>query len=537
MVLTYKGIRRYGVSVDEMLMIVGSYGRFQKLINLILCLITLPSAVHIMIMYFAAHDPEWRCSANSTRCLQNRSFHHTENQRCKLDRADWEYTKPPAYSISTQFDLNCDRRWILELLESSFFAGWILGSSILGWFSDKYGRKLTLIISLKVVMFAAFLCAFMPSIQYIIACRFLIGVFFPGTITQCFIIITEIVGKEHRSFAGMMVFLASTCSLTLLGVKAYYIQNWKYLHIACTVPYILLLFLCNFLPESIRYLRTKNKVLQLETCFQRIAEWNKTKVPNKLFILPLQNKSMRKEFYSGNIFLTTKIRKRTMLLAFVYFVSGVGYCGLFITAEKMSKAPIYRDYIIITACEIPFLIVNIYFNDILGRKKTTMIPLMFVCFSCIALSFSTQLGTWKLTCVILSVIGKCLIGSVMDTISTWSAELYATQMRSGAIGVFQTFAWLGTTAAPWLNKEVVKINSSIYFLIMAFFLFVSVCLLGFLKETKNKTIHDSVYERFDVSEIRRPTLVTHLLSKSTTLRDYTNIKIRVPYEEKCFFST
>ena len=81
------------VNIDEMLEIVGEYGRFQKMINVILCVFTLPSFYHVMLAFFAAHDPEWKCKANTSCEAQygNGTFESAKNFRCSFDRTEWTY--------------------------------------------------------------------------------------------------------------------------------------------------------------------------------------------------------------------------------------------------------------------------------------------------------------------------------------------------------------------------------------------------------------------------------------------------------------
>ena len=67
------------------------------------------------------------------------------------------------------------------------------------------------------IQFTGFLTIFMPSIYLIIACRFIIGFFLPGTMIQSFIIISELVGAKNRPFAGLMIFVFGISAITIVG--------------------------------------------------------------------------------------------------------------------------------------------------------------------------------------------------------------------------------------------------------------------------------------------------------------------------------
>ena len=73
------------------------------------------------------------------------------------------------------------------------------------------GRKQVLMVSIIGVMTTGLVSIFMPSIQLFIVCRFIIGFFVPGCISQMFIIMTEIVGPRYRSFASLCVFEFGVC--------------------------------------------------------------------------------------------------------------------------------------------------------------------------------------------------------------------------------------------------------------------------------------------------------------------------------------
>merc|ERR1719193_2250393 len=117
--------------------------------------------------------------------------------------------------------------------------------------------------------------------------------------------------------------------------------------------------------------------------------------------------------------------------------------------------------------------------------------MIFACLSCLLLSFTPKVDNWKIARVITGIVGKCLVGSIMNTISTWSTELYPTQVRGAAMGFFQGFVRLGAASAPWLNKEIVKIHTAAPFLFMASVSLMSFCVMFFLPETKNMITSDT----------------------------------------------
>ena len=428
------------VSIDEMLDIVGPFGKFQKIVNVILCLMRVPPIYQIMIMFFAGDEPSWRCAQNSTRCKLNGTFDANDRRKCTngWKRSDWEYSKPREYSIVTHFDINCENEWMIQLLTSIFFVGWLLGAFVLGYCADNYGRKITLIVSFTVVMITGFVSIFMPNLYLLVVCRFIIGFFSPGAFSQMSILITEIVDSKHRPFAGIILIACGLTSLSILGIKAYFIRDWRYLNIACTAPYIFVVFFFKFIPESVRYLRVKGKVDELNSTFQRIARWNKKEIPSNVTIAPLPSTVSDHKSNPLHLFRTPSLASKTLIQTFAYFTNGLVYYGLYLAAADFGGGK-YRDYILISITEVPVCFLAIDFCERFGRKKTSVIPMLIAALACVALGYIPKVGWAKFVRITVGIIGKCLVGSNSNTMSTWSMEIYPTILRGEAMGFFQAF--------------------------------------------------------------------------------------------------
>lgn len=137
------------LSMDEALERVGEFGRYQRVLDIIICLINVPVAMQVLMSTFTTVTPNWKCHPDNRYCINligNGTFSPDDmiglnTTRCHLPKGSWVYTKPDHFSLVTQFQLHCERKWIIQLLESTLFAGWGIGAFVLGPLSDKYGRK------------------------------------------------------------------------------------------------------------------------------------------------------------------------------------------------------------------------------------------------------------------------------------------------------------------------------------------------------------------------------------------------------------
>ena len=94
-----------GIDVDQMLPYVVEFGKFQIVLEIMLCICEYAQALPVLIMYFAAHNPPWKCVAGSSSCTLNGTYTSSSKDyefRCNIPRTEWEFTKPKDYSIVTQ---------------------------------------------------------------------------------------------------------------------------------------------------------------------------------------------------------------------------------------------------------------------------------------------------------------------------------------------------------------------------------------------------------------------------------------------------
>ena len=471
------------VSIDEMLTYVGGYGPYQWMLDAIFSIIQLPQTFQILIMYFAALSPTWQCAANSTSCLSNATFASGDRSRCAMKREDWVYTQPRDFSVATQYDLVCSNEWIISLTSAIFFIGWIFGSIVLGWIADRFGRKTVYFPCTAVMIVSGFISAFSPSIVIFLMFRFISGFTKPGTSLQAYILISEIVDGSHRALAGMLIWAAFTFAVCIVGVKAYFIRQWKLLLIVCTAPYIFVLLFYPLVPESLRWLRLNKKTGELKKISLKMAKWNRKKLPENILI----STENLKENHKANpldLFRTKKTAIRTLVQGYAWIVNGMVYYGLSLAADDLGGS-LYLNYILVNATEFPAIVTAIHFCNRFGRKRTITRAILIGSISCITIAFIPLTGKIKYARVVLAILGKNLVSVSFDAIYTWSVELFPTETRGEGMGFLQVASRIGAASSPFIAKGLKTIHHSAPFITMG-----SVGIIGFflqliLPETKD----------------------------------------------------
>ena len=132
----------------------------------------------------------------------------------------------------------------------------------------------------------------------------------------------------------MLIWAAFTFAVCIVGVKAYFIRQWKLLLIVCTAPYIFVLLFYPLVPESLRWLRLHKKTGELKKISLKMAKWNRKKLPENILI----STENLKENHKANpldLFRTKKTAIRTLVQGYAWIVNGMVYYGLSLAADDL----------------------------------------------------------------------------------------------------------------------------------------------------------------------------------------------------------
>ena len=101
-----------GLTVDDVLDKIGSFGRYQLRLLLIFGFMYLfGNSILVMIPTFLSIEPPWRCKEGSSACNLTGIFKpgdHNYNFRCSISRDDWEFdTNEITNSVVTEVSPAC----------------------------------------------------------------------------------------------------------------------------------------------------------------------------------------------------------------------------------------------------------------------------------------------------------------------------------------------------------------------------------------------------------------------------------------------
>ncbi|HEX8594506.1 MAG TPA: sugar porter family MFS transporter [Pseudomonas sp.] len=165
------------------------------------------------------------------------------------------------------------------LVTSSLILGAAFGSLGSGYVSDRFGRRLTLRLLSLLFITGALCTAIAPSIPFMVAARFLLGIAVGGGSATVPVFIAEIAGPKKRgrlvSRNELMIVSGQLLAYALSALLAALVQApgiWRYMLAIAMVPGVLLLVGTFFVPASPHWLASKNRFDEAQEVLEQLRD-------------------------------------------------------------------------------------------------------------------------------------------------------------------------------------------------------------------------------------------------------------------------
>jgi OCT family organic cation transporter-like MFS transporter 4/5 len=421
-------------------------------------------------------------------------------------------------SIVYQWNLVCDDLWKLSTIQGSYMGGVFVGCMVWGWASDKFGRRLTMLVAAVIQVASSILAAFAPNYIIFIMLRFLIAFSVSGVFECGFVLVTEICGPHYRTYFGILTQFPFGWGAALLPVIAYFIRAWKSLQLAISIPCVLLGIFYWTIPESPRWLVAEGRLDEALAILKNGAKTNNKQLPpddelmEMLTAIAADDEDAQKEekvevelsasqkFLSvfEEIFVlvkTPEMRKRTLNIFFSWLIVAMVYYGLSLNSKNLGGDR-YVNGFLSGFVEVPAVVVIIPLLAKLGRVKCYSGTFIAggICCCLVALVTSVTSGQgWAIALsVAIGIVGKFLISMTFAIAYLYTAELFPTKVRNLAVGLASTFARIGSISAPYIVDLLGSIHAGIPVVIFGLCSFAAGVTSLMLPETLNKRMPESV---------------------------------------------
>ncbi|MCK4465412.1 MAG: sugar porter family MFS transporter, partial [Bacteroidales bacterium] len=384
---------------------------------------------------------------------------------------------------------------------SNLVIGCIIGASIAGILSDRFGRKKILILGALFFTVSAILSVIPRTFIELLIARFIGGVAVGMACVISPMYISEIAPARIRGrlvtinqftiVAGILISYFSNWLLVDIGPN-----NWRWMFFVEAPPAGFFFFALLFIPESPRWLVKKGRTDDSLAILTKINGAKNAEVE----ILEIKETVDKKSGSISELF-TPGIRK--IMLVCVLFTLITGFTGvnaivyyvpkIFLRFGYESASSAFLASVIVGIINLLFTITAFFTIDWFGRKPLLMLGLAGMGISLASAGFAFQLQNispiWVLIPVLAYVasfaIGPCAV------LWVWFSEIFPNRIRGTALSIIYMISWsccfIVTQTFPLLFEKY----ESGTFLIYSVFCAVDVIFIWLLIiETKGRSLEE-----------------------------------------------
>ncbi|XP_033834187.1 solute carrier family 22 member 6 [Periophthalmus magnuspinnatus] len=481
------------MAFGDLLEIVGNTGRFQIVHVTLLVIPVMMMASHNLLQNFVAYVPPHHCSPptnlsqrplnpedillvtvpldnmgrpkkcqryaspqwhlldnNSTVAAEEPEVKEVELQDC-ID--GWMYImNERESSIISDWDMVCDLRSLKQMSQTVYMGGVLVGSFLFGSLSDRYGRRMLLIVSYLLMAVCGTCAAFSTSFSLFCLFRFGCGMALSGQSLNSFSLILEWIPTHVRTVIGTLTGYCYTCGQLIWALTAYFVRDWRWLTLAVSLPFYVFFLISWWFHESSRWLILNHQPERAIKNLKSVARINGRHEEGEKIDLKMVQESMQKEMSSSNgtitlldLFKTPTMRRMSLNLAAVWFSTSFAYYGLSLDLQKFG-VDMYLIQVIFGCADIPAKLVITITMSRLGRRLSQAGALISAGI-CILVNLLVPYDQ-AIVRTSLAVVGKGCLAASFTCCYLYAGELYPTIIRQNGMGLVGMMARVGAMVAP-----------------------------------------------------------------------------------------
>ena len=419
-----------------------------------------------------------------------------QNVMCNTQRhTDWDFTEGHS-NILTEYNLYCDRMWLISMGTTLYFVGFFVAVAPLSAITDKLGRKLSSELFIVLYILLLLLLGLSGHLYQIFICRILLGACHGGFSVSASVAFYEFTTADTATLNMMISSAAFSLGGGLAGLTAMWASHWVLTVVPPLVGFLILGVLFHFIvPETPHWLFARGYEARAIASLNKVAKFNGAPALHNIELVSATGEVTTSKKSQGFSILwrVPFLRESMACLAFGWFTVAICYYGLEFNAASLGNE--YVIMILMGCFDTPFKLSMYVFAGRLGRRSACQVYLGGALL-CLILSgvplldHITVYGNFTVKTVLVSC-GRALGGSVFALLYLYTTEVLPTLVRSLGLSCCSTIARIGSLLAPFVIL-VNQVSPYIIYVFIVASLLVSIKLLRRIPETLGKPLPNSL---------------------------------------------
>jgi putative MFS transporter len=380
------------------------------------------------------------------------------------------------------------------------YVGQVIGSIFFGWMAERIGRVPCTIYTLILFSVMSFACAFAWDLQSLQAMRFVQGIGLGGEIPIMASYIGEFAAAKRRGRFALGYQLLFTIGLLFTGLAGVFVVptfGWQWMFIIGAVPAVIALPLRWLLPESPRWLASHGRVEEADKVLSRIeaeiSQGGKVPLPPiPTNVPPVKPAVTRFAALFEGIYL-----KRSLTVWAIWFCSYSVVYGLstwipsiFRTVYHVSVQESVNIGFRNSLVGVIGALVAVGTIDLIGRKPLFAAGQLLSAIPLLILAWSQNLDVG--TVQVLVIASFFFITWLAISLSTYTAELYPTEMRALGCGVGNAWLRAASVLGPYMVGWLLPTAgiNSVFLMFACFALVGGLVTIAFAVETRGRVLEE-----------------------------------------------
>jgi putative MFS transporter len=335
------------------------------------------------------------------------------------------------------------------------FVGMTIGSLAAGFLGDAFGRRFTYQVNLLIFGLASLAAAFAPTMEWLIAARFVMGLGLGAEIVVGYSTLTEFVPPRSRGRWLSFMALIVVCGLpatTILGSLIIPVFGWRPMFVIAAIGALIVWYLRKALPESPRWLEAKGRFAEAEALVSQIERECGVSAPRPAATPKAPLVTARDLF--GPVLLPRLVLGSIVLIVINTLIFGfVTWLPTFFVQQGITLTRSFAYTVMISLAAPIGCAIGAFLSDRVGRRPT------IIGGSLAAILFGALYPYMKDPALIVAT-GFCLLLAIYVLVAllygVYTPELFPTEVRLRASGICNMLGRGATIVSPFIVVALFK---------------------------------------------------------------------------------